>query len=125
VNSRRSFFKTLAVDALETTEESFDFPPDDCAACGKKHNDGSGVCPECTEKYGRHLAKAMVDPFDFAIGLKTGPVMRFTGKNVEVKGDWIELPDPDSVHGLPFPFCRGMQVRFTDIAWVADAPEGS
>jgi hypothetical protein len=93
--------------------------------CGRLNDEFDPVCDACSEKYGHHLAKAMCDPFDFAIGLKTGPVLHFIGKTIDLKGEWFHLPDPDKVYGLPFPFGRGMQVRLLDIAWVADAPNGS
>ena len=96
------------------------------AGCGQLYDNSIGaVCPDCTLKYGEHLAKALCDPFDFAIGLKSGPVLHFVGKTIDLKGEWFHLPSPDRVYGLPFPFDRGMQVRLLDIAWVADAPNGS
>lgn len=97
-----------------------------CMCCHKMHDCGPvPVCNACEEKYGHHLAKATSDQFDFVVGLRTGVVMRFISKTLSIEGDWVFLPEPDTVIGLPFPFCRGMQVRLSEIAWVADAPEGS
>jgi hypothetical protein len=76
------------------------------------------------------LAKACVDNgFDYALKLRTGEVIRFTGAKVISPG-WIHLDAtplygrPED-NGLPFPADRGIDVRIADIVWVMDAPEGS
>ena len=76
------------------------------------------------------LAKACQDDcFDYALKLRTGEVIRFTGARV-ISPEWIHLdvmlmryqPDQD---GLPYKADRGIDVRIADIVWVMDAPEGS
>jgi len=76
------------------------------------------------------LTKACQDkPFDYALKLRTGEVIRFEGAEIMQPG-WIHLdvkppgaqPDEDC---LPFMADRGIDVRIEDIVWVMDAPEGS
>ena len=75
------------------------------------------------------LAKACQDPFDYALKLRTGEVIRFHCAEVYRPG-WVHLdvfgPDqqPDK-NCLPFKADRGIDVRIEDIVWVMDAPEGS
>lgn len=76
------------------------------------------------------LAKACLDNFfDYALKLRTGEVIRFTGAKMISPG-WIHLDvmpkqcQPTN-NGLPFPADRGVDVRIADIVWVMDAPEGS
>src|SRR5947207_2797338 len=52
-------------------------------------------CPACRLKLG-HIAKALCDPFDYALGLKNGAVLRFTGENARLLGDWLVIPKPDA-----------------------------
>jgi len=76
------------------------------------------------------LAKACVDDcFDYALKLRTGDVIRFTGAWV-VSPDWVHLklypPNEQPLKDrLPFRADRGIDVRIADIVWVMDAPEGS
>lgn len=85
-------------------------------------------------KLPRDLVKAIQDqPFSYALGLKNGTVIHFTGADYS-GGDWVAL-DVEShnipklvrtaVLNNPFPFDRGVEVRLSEIAWVADAPYGS
>ncbi len=75
------------------------------------------------------LEKACLDPFDYAVGLKNGTVIRFMAVNV-ISDKVIELLD---VHGaeqpptnfLPYPVPRGVEIMVSEIAWAADAPIGS
>lgn len=102
-----------------------------CEQCGNSfiapEDAYAGHCEACEQKYGSHLLKAATDPFDYAIGLRDGMVLRWTGGTCTIRGDWVHIPQPDQEPGkfLPFPFERGLQVRLSEIAWVADAPNGS
>ena len=76
------------------------------------------------------LAKACQDDFfDYALKLRTGEVIRFTGASMISPG-WIHLDvmprrcQPEE-NRLPFLADRGVDVRIADIVWVMDAPEGS
>jgi hypothetical protein len=75
------------------------------------------------------LAKACSDPFDYALKLRTGEVIRFVEARIISPG-WINL-DVVPAHrdragnNLPYPAGRGVDVRIADIVWVMDAPEGS
>jgi hypothetical protein len=72
--------------------------------------------------YGHALAKSLLDPFDYALRLRTGEIVRF--EQAEETGEgWLRLAVKDS--GTPFSAERGMEVRVSDIVWVMDAPEGS
>lgn len=81
------------------------------------------------------LWKAVLDPFDYAIGLKSGMVIRFQEATIVGDGKWVYLSGLDNWpeqyastdygEGIPFPFPRGIEVRLDDIEWVADAPAGS
>lgn len=75
------------------------------------------------------LAKACMDPFDYALRLRTGEVIRFESAMVLNK-EWVRLTtkpyeDEDTYHPLAFPAPRGVEVRIADIVWVMDAPMGS
>jgi len=76
------------------------------------------------------LAKACVDnPFDYALKLRTGEVIRFCGATI-IDAAWIHLEvysmaaQPHRFR-IPFPAKRGIDVRIADIVWVMDAPGGS
>ena len=91
-------------------------------------NDFAGKLPPA-------LVKALDDQFDYALGLRNGQVIRFSiarlsGKWVHIVGEegdtheggargGIEMSDSD------FHFPRGLDIRLSDIMWVADAPLGS
>jgi hypothetical protein len=94
-------------------------------------------CQELYRKYGsRALVKASQDPFDYAIKLRTGEVIRFESLKFLDDG-WVEINGirfpgsecgfgvPRDCEGIPFPAPRGMDVRIADIVWVMDAPTGS
>jgi hypothetical protein len=76
------------------------------------------------------LAKACSDPFDYALKLRTGEVIRFVEARI-ISSGWIHLdvmpPDDCQPVGsnLPYPADRGVDVRIADIVWAMDAPEGS
>lgn len=82
------------------------------------------------EKHGwpSFLAKAAVDPFDYAAYVKDLGIVRFTDAAPAGHG-WVRLildnHDTAHNHHLPCPFERGVEVRLSDICWVADAPHGS
>lgn len=90
-------------------------------------------CPNCTARYGTHLLKATVDPFDYAVRLTSGDLIYFAYASID--GDWVYLADQDihrddhhgmSPHPTPNPlFDRGLQIHLSAIAWCADAPFGS
>ena len=76
------------------------------------------------------LAKACFDNcFDYALKLRTGEVIRFTGAEI-INNEWIHLTLDSWLkqapeNRLPFTVERGVDVRLADIVWVMDAPEGS
>lgn len=77
------------------------------------------------------LVKALSDPFQYACGLKDGTVFLFSGAQWEEGSPWVHL-DPCDWDGdeigdrrLPCSFERGIDVRLSEVAWVADAPFGS
>ena len=82
-------------------------------------------CQTCVDKYGNTMLKAVVDPFCYAFGLKSGMVLWV--ETIAINKDWVYFPKPESDFStkLTFPFERGLQVRLDEIAWVADAPRGS
>jgi hypothetical protein len=94
-----------------------------CPGCGKELEEWR--CADCVKKYGPHLYKAMCDPFDYAIGLKNGIVIRTVGECVEICGEWVKINGLDEGTTLPFACPRGIQILLSEIAWVADAPHGS
>jgi len=84
------------------------------------------------------LYKACWDSFDYAMRLRTGETWLFAEAR-PINAEWVEitlLQDRDSCHqerwaavGHPEsprpPFPRGVEVRVSDIVWIADAPFGS
>lgn len=75
------------------------------------------------------LAKACYDPFDYALKLKTGEVIRFESARF-ISPEWIHIEvmpidDQPNQNRLPYPAIRGMDIRIADIVWVMDAPMGS
>lgn len=82
------------------------------------------ICGKCNNALGPHLAKALCDPFDYAIGLKSGEVIRCS--EVNMHGEWVVLNQVNSEEtSLKYPCPRGLQVHMSAVAWIADAPEGS
>lgn len=78
------------------------------------------------------LGKAIDDPFDYALGLRTGQIVFFTSASLSKNRQWVHLDlDNSFVHRdqekgeIELPFERGLDVRVADIVWVADAPYGS
>lgn len=79
------------------------------------------------------LSKACADTFDYAMRLRTGEIIRFEFAEI-INSEWIRLTLTNQVDGdapeenarhIPFPCPRGIDVRISDIVWVADAPYGS
>jgi len=86
------------------------------------------------------LAKAGIDFFDYALGLRNGTVLRFNEARY-IDQEWVHLsagcePRYEGLEMLwpplgehrdmgPLCFQRGIDVRLMEIAWVADAPYGS
>lgn len=77
-----------------------------------------------------HLAKACLDYFDYAVGLKNGHVIQFSIAEVR-SPEWlllkVDLEDhkEENEKRVGHPFERGVMVRLSEIAWCADAPNGS
>ncbi|GEM_PF-6476477 len=71
------------------------------------------------------LIKACHDPFEYELQLRTGTVVRFVEAR-PINRDWvhIEVGDRDQKCELSR-FERGIDVRLSDIVYVADAPDGS
>lgn len=87
------------------------------------------------------LRKATEDPFDYALGLRTGQTIHF--HEARIRGRWVFIDycrqdtfddrgfAKDDLTGFPRsvtcnrPFSRGVYIRLSDIVWVADAPNGS
>ncbi len=80
--------------------------------------------------YPSYLRKACQDEFDYALGLRDGRVFHFCGAE-PVSPDWVRIYGMHDeakvpfIHGLPWCFDRGIEIRVADIMWVADAPNGS
>lgn len=79
-----------------------------------------------------YLAKAAMDPFTYAMGLRTGAVLVFeTARAITGSPEWVRILAISEQTGLvsptsyPFSMDRGMDIRLSDIVWVADAPYGS
>ena len=74
------------------------------------------------------LTKACFDPFDYALKLRTGEVIRFHEARV-INAEWIHIkvmPEDQTVEKrIPYIAERGMDIRIADIVWVMDAPMGS
>ena len=74
------------------------------------------------------LAKACVDhPFNYALKLRSGGVINFTGARFVNPGwiwiDFCPLHEQPPGHGIPYDTERGMEIRVDEIVWVMDAPE--
>lgn len=78
---------------------------------------------------GHHLIKAMTDPFDYALRMRSGEVVQFESADY-IGGGWVRLTLHDyhsdvSCEKIAFPAARGVDIRIFDIIWVMDAPRGS
>jgi hypothetical protein len=67
------------------------------------------VCDRCGSRYPGSLIKAHVDPFDYALKLATGEIIRF--REAAIKGDYVRLSPADNFqmeqHPGAFAFDRG------------------
>ena len=92
----------------------------------------------CFPNYPQALQKACHDPFDYLLKLKNGDVFFFSEAcqhgeefahitiqsrdrcaNMCEESDWYEALNSDRA------FERGVEIRVSEIAWIADAPHGS
>lgn len=82
------------------------------------------------------LVKSCFDEFDYALGLRDGTIIYFSYAEFDTEvPEWVHLiehPMYEEAYAnrlgrrrLPVSFLRGLDVRLTEIAWVADAPFGS
>ncbi len=91
------------------------------------------ACQVCKSKYPPALLKATCDPFSYALGLRDGTVVDF--KSAEIHGEWVTIKgesdhtyesDESDESGWKRHLCpRGVDIRLSEIMWVADAPNGS
>lgn len=84
------------------------------------------------------LLKALIDPFEYTIGMKDGRVISFC-QCKDLGGGWVFLwgrwgkkgydmdkgPYVKGLEGDDWVFDRGLEVRVSDISWAADCPQGS
>lgn len=79
------------------------------------------------------LVKACSDHFSYAMRVRTGELFMFCDAEV-INADWVMLKDFADYSNdgyapvrdnLKINFDRGVEVRVSDIVWVADAPCGS
>lgn len=106
----------------------------ECCVCRKefegREDDPEPACPTCSLELPPSLLKACGDPFAYALGLKSGTVIEFC--EARITGRWVKLEGVMTGGECPFDklifghrFYRGLEVRLEDIAWCADAPDGS
>lgn len=74
-------------------------------------------------RYGRAFTKSLYDPFDYALKLRTGEVIRY--EHASLAGtEWAHLHQArDYPEGEEYP--RGIDIRLSEVVWVKDAPQGS
>jgi len=80
------------------------------------------------------LVKSAFDPFDYAVGLRDGSVVRYEHADTTESEEWVTLIEPKIVAAgallrgateAGFTFERGLVVRLSEIAWASDGPVGS
>lgn len=110
---------------------------DNCVVCNEALESGESefgveACTECSRIYPPSLIKACFDEFDYALGLKDGRILRIS--HAKVYGDWVRVWGQEYVGDehcfekdkeFPFSCPRGLDIKFDDIVWFADAPDGS
>ena len=82
--------------------------------------------------YSPSLIKATEDDsFNYMMGLNDGTIIEFEGAKI-ISREWVVLTiTEEDRHNQPsgatlcIPAPRGLDVRVSEIAWVADAPHGS
>lgn len=109
-----------------------------CDICGRKYRRvepdpyWGAVCPKCARVLPASLIKATFDSFEYILGLRDGTEIYFS--EAKINGEWVHLnewangPDDQKFRTTAknqCPFCRGIDVRLSDIVWCADAPHGS
>ncbi|MFA5379774.1 MAG: hypothetical protein WC455_28705 [Dehalococcoidia bacterium] len=119
-----------------------------CDVCGigvaeaNEDNAPPAVCQACHLKYPPALLKANADQFSYVLGLRDGTVVDF--ESAEIHGEWITIIGVNDTSGLPGMsresddsgldpdtswkgrYClRGVDIRLSEIVWIADAPNGS
>jgi|SRR5215472_15489335 hypothetical protein len=67
------------------------------------------------------LAKATIDPFDYALGLRTGETIHF-GEAAELVEGWVRLHKLRPGNKDDF---QVLEVRVADIVWCAESANGS
>ncbi len=122
------------------TEALPDYMPHDAISEAEAEEDGAEeawaameagaahVCRPCALTVPPSLLKAAIDnPFDYALGLRSGHVLRFKG--CQFHGAWVTIMLGEGVRSEPlgthYTFDRGVDVRLDEIVWCADAPQGS
>lgn len=91
--------------------------------------DDGTFCKSCQKRLPPALRKALCDPFDYALQLRTGETFRF--HECAIHGEWLHLSwgtgwiTDQRDNPTAYPFERGLDVRIADIVWIADAPNGS
>lgn len=91
-------------------------------------DDNVSIFTDPTGELPNALTKACSDPFDYVIGLRDGNIIRFEAAEVQQNRKWVKLTGITEVkmpEGWDCQFPRGIDVRISDIVWVADAPAGS
>jgi hypothetical protein len=88
------------------------------------------ICDACYARYPDELIKAVGDPFEYAMRLTSGELIRF--ESAIIKGEWVHITGSGYTKynepvfpELPHPCPRGISVRISEIVWVADAPNSS
>jgi len=70
--------------------------------------------------------KAMMDVFQYALMLRDGTIIEFECAQYPSDDGWVHLDGPKIVNrGYNASLERGIDLRISDIVWVADAPHGS
>jgi hypothetical protein len=105
-----------------------------CIVTDRSVESADEVCDDHARMLPPSLLKALVDPYDYALALRDGTVIRFN--HAEISGDFAILFGDSQVADTPvkmfrpeglatYQCPRGIDVRIADITWCADAPEGS
>jgi hypothetical protein len=105
-----------------------------CIVTDKSVESADEVCDEHARMLPPSLLKALVDPFDYALALRDGTVVRFS--HAEISGEFAVLFGDSQVGDTPvtmfrseglvtYQCPRGLDVRIADIMWCADAPQSS
>lgn len=107
-----------------------------CAVCAntferitEENQSFAPFCQRCNERYPDSLLKAHIDPFAYALKLRTGEIVMFD--ECRIDGNYAHLTlTPDSwrtstERTVEYGYHRGIDVRIEDIVWCVDAPFGS